>query len=138
MVTGASLLSGDQVNLLAGVTRKLTPNFLIGVLGGYETFDYRSDALQGRLKGDGWTVGSYLGWMLAPNIRFDAAFAYSGIGYDGSAGTASGQFGGQRWLLSSGLTGTYQGWGLQIEALRADLCVVGARECLQRVRLVPC
>ncbi|MBR1249443.1 Ig-like domain repeat protein [Bradyrhizobium sp. AUGA SZCCT0169] len=115
VVTGASLLSGDQVNLLAGVTRKLTPNFLIGVLGGYETFDYRSDALQGRLKGDGWTVGSYLGWMLAPNIRFDAAFAYSGIGYDGSAGTASGQFGGQRWLLSSGLTGTYQSWGLQIE-----------------------
>jgi hypothetical protein len=114
-VVGASFLSGDQINLLAGVTRKLTPNFLVGVLGGYETFDYRSDALQGRLKGDGWTVGSYLGWMLAPNVRFDAAVAYSGIGYDGSAGTASGNFSGRRWLVSSGLTGTYQSMGLQIE-----------------------
>lgn len=114
-VAGASLLHGDQINLLAGVTRKLTPNFLLGVLGGYETFDYRSDALQGRLKGDGWTIGSYLGWMLAPSVRFDAAAAYSGIGYDGIAGTASGTFSGRRWLVSSGLTGIYQNWGLQIE-----------------------
>jgi uncharacterized protein with beta-barrel porin domain len=66
---GASVLYGNQVNLLAGLTRKLTPDFLIGALGGYETFDYRSDALQGRLKGDGWTVGSYLGWRLTRDIR---------------------------------------------------------------------
>jgi len=71
-VPGTNVLYGNQVNLLAGLTRKFTPNFLIGVLGGYETFDYRSDALQGRLKGDGWTVGSYLGWMIAQNVRFDA------------------------------------------------------------------
>jgi hypothetical protein len=114
-VPGASMLYGSQVNLIAGLTRRLTPNFLVGVLGGYETFDYRSDALQGRLKGDGWTVGSYLGWRITQTIRFDAAVAYSGIGYDGTAGTASGNFGGDRWMVSSGLTGTYQGFGLQIE-----------------------
>jgi hypothetical protein len=91
------------------------PNFLVGVLGGYETFDYRSDALQGRLRGDGWTVGSYLGWKVAPNLRFDAAVAYSGIGYDGTAGTAAGSFGGHRWLISSGLTGTYESRGFRIE-----------------------
>jgi hypothetical protein len=114
-VAGASLLYGNQVNVLAGLTRRLAPNFLIGVLGGYETFDYRSDALLGRLKGDGWTVGSYLGWAVAPNIRFDAAVAYSGIGYDGTAGAAAGTFSGRRWLVSSGLTGTYQSYGVQIE-----------------------
>jgi hypothetical protein len=114
-IAGASMLYGNQVNLVAGLTRRLAPNFLVGVLGGYETFDYRSDALQGRLKGDGWTVGSYLGWKIAPTIRFDAAVAYSGIGYDGSAGTASGNFRGNRWMVSSGLTGTYQGFGLLIE-----------------------
>jgi Bacterial Ig-like domain (group 3)/Autotransporter beta-domain/Putative Ig domain len=114
-VPGASMLYGSQVNLIAGLTRRLTPNFLVGVLGGYETFDYRSDALQGRLKGDGWTVGSYLGWRITQSIRFDAAVAYSGIGYNGTAGTASGNFGGDRWMVSSGLTGTYQGYGLQIE-----------------------
>jgi hypothetical protein len=112
---GASMLYGSQVNLIAGLTRRLTTNVLIGVLGGYETFDYGSDALQGRLKGDGWTVGSYLGWRIAQSIRFDAAVAYSTIGYDGTAGTAAGTFSGNRWLVSSGLTGTYQGFGLQIE-----------------------
>jgi Autotransporter beta-domain/Bacterial Ig-like domain (group 3) len=114
-VPTAPLLYGNQVNLLAGVTRRLLPNFLIGVLGGYETFDYRSDALQGRLKGDGWTVGSYLGWMITQNVRFDAAVTYSGIGYDGLAGTAAGTFSGQRWLASLGLTGNYKAYGLLIE-----------------------
>jgi hypothetical protein len=114
-VPGASMLYGSQVNLIAGLTRRLTPNFLVGVLGGYETFDYRSDALQGRLKGDGWTAGSYLGWKISQTLRFDAAVAYSGIGYDGTAGTASGNFAGDRWMVSSGLTGTYQGFGLMIE-----------------------
>jgi hypothetical protein len=114
-VPGATMLYGSQVNLLAGLSRKFTPNFLIGVLGGYETFDYRSDALLGRLKGDGWTVGSYVGWMITTGIRFDAAVAYSGIGYDGSAGTASGSFAGNRWLVASGLTGTYQTYGIRIE-----------------------
>ena len=79
------VLYGSQVNLLAGLTRRLLPNFLVGAIGGYETFGYRSDALQGRSKGDGWTVGSYLGWKITQSIRFDAAVAYSGIGYDGTA-----------------------------------------------------
>jgi uncharacterized repeat protein (TIGR01451 family) len=114
-VVGAPMLYGDQVNLLAGLTRKFTPNFLIGVLGGYETFDYRSDALQGRLKGDGWTVGSYLGWRITEGIRFDVGAAYSGIGYNGTAGTAAGSFNGNRWLVTSGLTGIYRAYGFQIE-----------------------
>ncbi|MFB9262433.1 Ig-like domain repeat protein [Bradyrhizobium erythrophlei] len=114
-VPGATVLYGNQVNLLAGLTRKFTPNFLVGVLGGYETFDYRSDALTGRLKGDGWTVGSYVGWKVTQDIRFDAAVAYSGIGYDGTAGTAAGSFGGNRWLVTSGLTGTYASHGVLIE-----------------------
>jgi outer membrane autotransporter protein len=88
---------------------------LVGVLGGYETFDYRSDALNGRLKGDGWTIGSYLGWKFAPGLRFDAAAAYSGIGYDGVAGMASGDFNGHRWLLSTGVTGTYKLYGFAVE-----------------------
>jgi len=112
---GATLLYGNQINMLAGLTRKFTPDFLIGVLGGWETFDYRSDALSGRLKGDGWTVGSYLGWKLTRDVRFDAAIAYSGIGYDGTAGTAAGTFAGKRLLVTSGLTGTYMAYGMQIE-----------------------
>lgn len=114
--TGApSTLYGNQINALAGLTRKLAPNFLMGAFGGYETFEYRSDQLQGRLKGDGWTVGSYLGWKITQTIRFDAAVGYSGLGYDGTAGTASGSFTGNRWLVSGGLTGKYESFGLLIE-----------------------
>jgi uncharacterized repeat protein (TIGR01451 family) len=111
----ASALYGSQVNLLAGVTRVFAPNFLIGVLGGYETFDYRSDTLIGRLKGDGWTVGSYVGWKITQGVRFDAAVAYSGIGYEGAAGTAAGSFNGKRLFVSGGLTGTYANYGFEIE-----------------------
>jgi hypothetical protein len=112
---GTSALHGNQINLVAGLTRKLAPDFLVGAFGGYETFDYRSDQLQGRLKGDGWTAGGYFGWKITQKIRFDAAVGYSGIGYDGTAGTAAGSFNGNRWLVSGGLTGTYESYGFQIE-----------------------
>jgi hypothetical protein len=36
------------------------------VLGGYEHFDYSSQALSGTLKGDGWTAGAFVGWRFAP------------------------------------------------------------------------
>ena len=109
------MLYGHQVNGLLGLTRRLLPNFLIGVVGGYEYFDYRSDTLNGRLKGDGWTIGSYLGWKFAAGLRFDAAVAYSGLGYDGTAGTATGKFNGDRWLVSGGLTGSTEAYGFYVE-----------------------
>jgi hypothetical protein len=101
-------IRGGQVNALAGLTRRITPDFLVGVLGGYESFDYTSQLLNGRLKGDGWTAGGYLGWRLLPGLRFDAGVAHSAVNYDGQAGTASGTFPGRRWLLTTGLTGTYR------------------------------
>ncbi|NVO13398.1 MAG: IPT/TIG domain-containing protein [Rhodoplanes sp.] len=110
-----SVLYGTQVNALIGLTRKLTPDLLIGAVGGWETFDYKSDTLTGHFKGDGWTVGSYLGWRFGAGLRFDAAVAYSGLDYNGTSGTASGTFDGHRWLVSGGLTGTSQLYGLWIE-----------------------
>jgi hypothetical protein len=110
-----SLLYGSQFNALIGLTRRFTPALVAGVVGGYETFDYTSQDITGKLKGQGWTVGSYFGWRVAQSIRFDAAVAYSGIGYDGTAGTAQGNFDGRRWMLSSGLTGNYKMLGFDIE-----------------------
>ena len=109
-------IRGGQVNALAGVTRKVTPDFLVGIFGGYETFDYTSRTLNGTLKGDGWTIGGYLGWRFFPGLRFDASLARSGISYDGVSGIAAGNFSGQRWFASGGLTGTYKTvTGLEIE-----------------------
>jgi outer membrane autotransporter protein len=101
-------IRGGQTNAFLGLTRRVTPNFLLGVFGGYEVFDYSSQTLNGRLKGDGWTVGGYIGWRIFPGLRFDAGVARSGISYDGTAGVATASFPGQRWLVSSGLTGTYR------------------------------
>jgi hypothetical protein len=101
--------TGMQVNATVGLTRKLTPDLLVGILGGYEHFNYTEQAISGRLTGDGWTVGTYLGWRLTPTLRFDALVAGSEIGYAGVAGTASGNFSGGRLLASGALTGTY-GW----------------------------
>ncbi|WP_246739021.1 putative Ig domain-containing protein [Bradyrhizobium aeschynomenes] len=108
-------LYGQQLNALMGLTYRAAPNFLVGVVGGYETFSYTQQDINGRLKGDGWTTGAYFGWKIVPTLRFDAAVAYSGIGYNGTAGTAQGSFNGQRWMVSTGLTGTYNWAGLLLE-----------------------
>jgi hypothetical protein len=107
--TVGSDLKGTQVNAIAGVTRKFTPNFLVGVLGGYEHFDYSSQAFNGVLKGEGWTTGAYLGWRLTSSLRFDAGGAWSDILASDAAGMASGNFIGHRWLATGGFSGTY-GW----------------------------
>lgn len=106
--TFGSDLKGSQVNAIVGLTHRLTSNFLVGVLGGYEHFDYSSEALNGVLKGDGWTTGVYLGWRFAPNLRFDAAAVWSHILVNDAAGAAAGNFTGHRWLANAGVTGTYR------------------------------
>jgi hypothetical protein len=102
-----ALCAARQVDAFAGLTRRITPNFVVGVLGGYEHFDYSSQAFNGVLKGDGWTAGAFLGWKLSPNIRFDAGGAWSDLVANPVSGTASGSFLGTRWLVQGGLTGTY-------------------------------
>ena len=107
--TTGSDLKGVQVNTLAGITHRVTPDFLVGALGGYEHFDYSSQAFNGVLRGDGWTTGAYMGWRILPNVRFDAGGAWSDIFVDDTSGMATGNFLGHRWLVTGGLTGTY-GW----------------------------
>jgi outer membrane autotransporter protein len=115
VTTAAAPLYGFQVNAMMGVTRKITPNVLAGVMAGYEHFNYTEQDINGKLTGEGWTVGSYFGWKITPAIRYEAAVAYSGINYDGVAGTAQGNFNGQRWLVQTGLIGTYKTAGFVFE-----------------------
>jgi hypothetical protein len=100
-------LKGTQVDAFAGLTRRINANLVVGVLGGYEHFDYSSQAFNGVLKGDGWTAGAFLGWKLSPHMRFDAGAAWSDLIANPVSGTASGSFLGTRWLVNGGLTGTY-------------------------------
>jgi Autotransporter beta-domain/IPT/TIG domain len=105
--TVGSDLKGTQVNGTAGITRRFTPDFLVGVLGGYEHFDFTSQAYSGKLNGDGYTAGGYVGLRLTSTVRFDASGAWSSISATDSAGTASGNFTGHRWFAGAGVTGTY-------------------------------
>jgi outer membrane autotransporter protein len=108
-------INGTQVNVLAGLTWHPVSDFIVGGLAGYETFNYSSDLLTGHLDGNGWTVGGYLGWRLAPGVLLDLGGTRSDIDYAASAGTAVGSFTGERWLVSGGLTGTYLSSGFVFE-----------------------
>ncbi len=104
----SSDLKGTQLDAIAGLSRRLAPDLLVGVLGGYEHFDYSSFAFNGALHGEGWTAGAYLSWHFAPHLRFDAAGAWSDILASEFSGTDSGNFTGNRWLTFGGITGTYE------------------------------
>jgi len=115
------VVDGKQINVTGGVGYKVTPNLLLGVFGGYEDFRYDFTALSGKLKGDGGTIGGYAAWKIAPTLRWDAMLGWSSIAYDASAAStvtgerASGNFDGSRWLLSTGLTGSYRYAALVLE-----------------------
>lgn len=100
-------MNGAQFNATGGVGRKLTPDLLVGVFGGYEYFKYNIAALAGEMKGTGGTIGSYLGWRISSTVRFDAALGYTRMAYSATSGTATGAFNGNRIVASSGLTGAY-------------------------------
>jgi hypothetical protein len=100
--------ASHQVNELAGLTMRVTPDFVTGFLGGFENFTYSQESLSGQLRGDGWTAGAYLGWRLTQGLRFDAGAAFSRIDFNATAGTVSAAFAGQRILVTAGLTGSYK------------------------------
>jgi hypothetical protein len=108
-------LHGVQGNTMFGLTRRFSPSFLIGVTAGYENFQYKSNAYNGVLRGQGVTGGAYLGWLLGENLRFEAAGTWSNIFVNESAGTASGQFTGQRLMAFANLTANFAWWGAMFE-----------------------
>jgi hypothetical protein len=104
----SSALKGTQVNATGGLTYKFSPTFVAGVYAGFETFKYDFAALNGSLKGNGGSIGTYAGWQITPTLRWNGMVGWTGVSYDGSAGTASGSFSGSRWIASTGLTGSYR------------------------------
>ncbi|MDB5542610.1 MAG: Outer rane autotransporter barrel [Devosia sp.] len=111
----ADTISGLQINALAGISYKLTPELLVGVVGGYEAFHYNSTTMDSTLSGDGWTLGGYVGGNIADDIKVFAALGYSGLGYDGTAGAATGSFDAWRVTASAGIGGAVDTYGFTIE-----------------------
>lgn len=100
-----------QISAMGGIDYLLYPNFLLGVMGGYEHSDFKADVLQGTLKGNGSTVGVYGGYRLTPSIRADLAATWTWLGYDisdnSTATAVTANFGAIRNMVSGGLTGSY-------------------------------
>jgi hypothetical protein len=124
--TASGDLKGNQVNVTGGITRTLTSDLLVGIVAGYENFNYDVASLTGKLNGDGGTIGVYTAYRFSPTLRADASIAWSSLSYNLSAGAATGSFNAGRWLISGDLTGTY-GFGafvfepsLSIFALREN------------------
>ena len=106
--TATAGLKGTQINVTAGLGYKVLPDVLVGLFGGYENFNYEIASLTGKLDGSGGTIGGYGAWRITPTLRWDTMVGWSGVSYDATAGTASGNFSGSRWLASTGLTGSYR------------------------------
>lgn len=109
-VQGSGLLSGgsgQQLNLTGGIGYRLTEDFIAGIIGGQESFRYSAEG-DGLLSGSGLSAGGYVAWRFAEHGMLDAALVGTALGYEVTAGTATGQFNASRWLVSSGLTGDFE------------------------------
>jgi hypothetical protein len=113
--TVGSDLKGLQANVTAGLTHILTRDIVVGLLAGYEHFDFTSQAFNAVLTGNGFTAGTYAAWRFAPTLRLDAAMAWSDVFAADTSGSASGNFNAYRWLASGGLTGDYNWGALMVE-----------------------
>ncbi len=108
-------VNGGQFNFTAGLGRKLNPDTLVGLMTGFEYFKYDVASLNGSLKGDGETVGSYFSRRFAGSLRFDMALAWTYLNYSAKTSTANGSFKAYRWLTTLGLTGIYRYKNFAIE-----------------------
>jgi outer membrane autotransporter protein len=123
----ANDIKGSQLNLTAGLGRKLNADTLVGIVVGYEYFKYDVASLGGSLKGDGETIGGYFTRRFGGNLRFDAALAWTNLNCTATAGAATGSFKGSRWLASTGLTGNHK-FGVYMLEPSAKLYVLWERE----------
>ncbi len=80
---------------------------IVGAFGGYEKLDFEQENAASDLDGNGRTAGIYAAWMLAPKLRLDGAIARTWLDYEATAGTASGDFDGSRWLFLTRLSGDH-------------------------------
>jgi hypothetical protein len=120
---GANEVRSTQINVTAGLSRKLGSDALVGLVMGYEDFRYDVPSLDGNLKGHGWTLGAYGALRFSPQMRVDGTLAWSKVNYDATAGlsstaingTANGVFSGDRLLASTGVTGIYPSSGFILE-----------------------
>lgn len=96
---------GWQINATSGVGLQVHPGFVVGALTAFEHFDYEFRGLGGRYEGDGYSGGLYVGGKLTHTAWYSLMGTYSRLANDVSAGTATGSFDSDRWIVAGTLTG---------------------------------
>ncbi len=93
----------------AGVDYQLSNSVLIGMLFQLDHLDLDFDTLGDSINGTGWMVGPYVTVKLHEKLFFDlrGAWGQSGNSIE-AAGSVSGKFNSDRWLLSGALVGEIQ------------------------------
>jgi hypothetical protein len=102
-------LRGDQVNLTGGLSRRITRDWLVGLVAGYENIDANSNAVAAGLRGVGGSIGGYSSYRFGA-LRFDAALTWTGLSYDATAPGQTGSFDADRLIGYVALTGNHY-WG---------------------------
>lgn len=107
--------AGGQFNGVSGMSYRAGQRFLVGTFVGYEAFDQSSTTLGARLSGSGWTFGGYAAFKPTDMLRLDVTGGYTTMAFNGAAGAVTANFGGERYLLSAGLTGTHKLGAIELE-----------------------
>ena len=102
-------LRGEQVNVTGGVSRRITRDWLVGLVAGYENIDSKSNAVAAGLRGVGGSIGGYSSYRFGA-LRFDAALTWTGLSYDATAPGQTGSFDANRLIGYVALTGNHY-WG---------------------------
>ncbi|MEL7429408.1 MAG: autotransporter outer membrane beta-barrel domain-containing protein [Pseudomonadota bacterium] len=111
---GEQTADGDQINFTAGIGQLVNPDLVVGVFGGYESYDYASNSVLGDISGDGATIGVYAGWQATPDWRLSGHLGWSRLDYDvrtnigGAGGIITGSYDADRIMASLTARGSYQ------------------------------
>ena len=113
--TGGLTRDGRFGVIYLGADVPLSTKVLFGALVQFDWTEEKINdpATSGRIEGNGWLAGPYIGIKLAPSLLFDARVAWGTSQNDitltdALAGTRTGSFDTTRWLATATLTGNYQ------------------------------
>ncbi|MFK8035352.1 MAG: autotransporter outer membrane beta-barrel domain-containing protein [Hyphomicrobiales bacterium] len=108
-------LDGSVTNFLVGFDRRFNGQALLGIIAGYEISDFDFGSVDGKLEGQGPTLGVYAGIKLSPQLVADVSVTHSWVTYDSAVGAVTADYDASRWTIGGSLTGSFDWNGLTIQ-----------------------
>lgn len=99
---------GTLYSVLGGFDYRIDDRLLAGVAVGHEGYDLDTGMPDGRFRGRGFTVGPYIGILVADALVLDVWAGGTFLDYRIREAGIAGEFDAQRWFVSANLTGTWR------------------------------